>query len=88
MVCGAGRSKFGGDWYVADLVKFPVRIHFQCFTASGDALDLGNKEAVTMRESSIALERLVLLVLGQQLVQILLVRHAGRLMLGHVFDAL
>ena len=70
------------------LVEFPVGVHSEGFAASSDALDLSDKKAVAVRELRIASESLVLLVLGEKLVEILLVGHAWGLVLRDVFDAL
>ena len=69
------------------LVQLPVGVHGQGLGARGHALNLGHQQAVAVRHLAIALEGLVPLVLGDELLQILLVRHAGRLVLGYVFNA-
>ena len=70
------------------LVQLPVGVDLQSLAACSDALDLRDEETVAMRKPGIADQALVLLVLRQQLVEVLLVGHARRLVLRHVFDAL
>jgi hypothetical protein len=68
------------------LVQLPVCVTSKDLRAGSDALDLSDKQAVAVRHLAIALEGFVLLVLSEELLQILLVRHAGRLVLRHILD--
>ena len=68
-------------------MQLPVGVDLQSLAAGSDALNLRDEETVAVRKPGIADQALMLLVLRQQLVEVLLVGHARRLVLRHVFDA-